>query len=246
MKKSVALLFVLLLLLPSLAAADVIVEPENSFFRAHRSDCRLTEGRTYIANGPEGTLNLYTAPNGTVGRTLANGETFYCQWWYADNRGVTWGYCEQQELWAPLGYTLIRYDHLAFAADHQGEIVAGDGRFLPEGTGSGFLYEYPGAPEPYPISDLDGLIPNQLYVDEQGRTWGFVSYHFGWRNKWVCMDDPANGGLSGEGMAPLPSGFEPPASLSRVTNRGLIAGIVAAVALFTLLVVLIVFTKRKR
>ena len=65
MKKAIALLFVLLLLVPALAFADVIVEPDNSFYRTHRSECQRQTGRTYLANGPDGTLDLYTAPTGT-------------------------------------------------------------------------------------------------------------------------------------------------------------------------------------
>ena len=45
MKRILALLFALLLLVPSLAFADVIIEPENSFYRTHQKDCEHSSGR---------------------------------------------------------------------------------------------------------------------------------------------------------------------------------------------------------
>ena len=44
MKKILALLFALLLLMPSLAFGDVIVEPDNSFYRTHQQECQLADG----------------------------------------------------------------------------------------------------------------------------------------------------------------------------------------------------------
>ena len=88
MKRILALAFALLLLLPSLAFADVIVEPDNGFYRTHQKECQHREGRTYLADGPDGSLNLYTAPGGTVAETLQNGAAFYCQWTYTDKQGT--------------------------------------------------------------------------------------------------------------------------------------------------------------
>ena len=103
MKRILALAFALLLLLPSLAFADVIVEPDNGFYRTHQKECHHREGRTYLADGPDGSLNLYTAPGGTVSETLQNGAAFYCQWTYTDKQGIVWGFSERHGAWAPLG-----------------------------------------------------------------------------------------------------------------------------------------------
>ena len=31
---------------------------------------------------------------------------------------------------------------------------------------------------------------SRIFVDEAGRTWGFVSYMYGRLNAWFCLDDP--------------------------------------------------------
>lgn len=244
MKKVLALLFALLLLVPSLAFGDVIVEPENSFYRTHQQECRHREGRTYLADGPDGVLSLYTAPNGTVAETLKNGAAFYCQWTYTDKQGVVWGFSEQHGAWAPLGHTLAQYDYIAFREEHANKIAAPEKQTAIEYP-TVYLYDYPGAPNPLEMGDLD-LTAEQLYTDEQGRQWGYVSYIYGIRNKWFCLDDPSNGQLTGEKKAAVPSGYDVPGELPAVSNRGVIAAVTGGVALVTLTVVLILFRRKKK
>ena len=244
MKRILALVFALVLLLPSLAFADVIVEPDNSFYRTHKEECQHREGRTYLAKGPDGSLNLYTAPGGTVAETLQNGAAFYCQWTYTDKQGFVWGFSERHGAWAPLGYTMVQYDHIAFRKEHADKITAPTNTMTIE-CKSVYLYEYPGAPNPLQMGNLD-LMAEQLYTDEQGRQWGYVSYIYGIRNKWFCLDDPASDQLSGEKKADVPSGYEAPEMLPAASNRGVIAAVVGGVALVTLAVVLLVFRRRKR
>ena len=244
MKKVLALLFTLLLLVPSLAFGDVIVEPDNSFYRTHQQECQHREGRTFLANGPEGSLNLYTAPNGTVAETLKNGAAFYCQWTYTDKQDAVWGFSERHGAWAPLGYTLIEYDYLAFREEHASEIKAPSGSTSVQYQ-TVYLYRYPGAPNPLEMGNLD-LTAEQLYTDEQGRQWGYVSYIYGIRNKWFCLDDPANSQLTGEAKAAVPSGYKAPEKLPTVSNRGVIAAVVGGVALVTLVIVLILFRRKKK
>lgn len=244
MKKALVLLFSLLLLLPSLAFADVIVEPENSFYRTHQSECQRREGRTYLANGPDGALPLYTAPGGTVAITVNNGAAFYCQWTYTDKEGVVWGFSERHEAWAPLGYTLVQYDHLAFEAEHRGEIIANaNGESVQ--YESVCLYEYPGAVDPIELVLVE-LYAEQLYTDEQGLQWGFVSYIYGIRNKWFCLDDPANDQLTGEQKAPVSSGFTAPEKLPAATRTEIVATVVGAVSAIALVAVLVLFRRKKK
>ena len=244
MKKALSLVFAFLLLLPTLAAADVIVEPENSFYRTHRDECRRMAGRTFLANGPDGVLNVYTAPGGTVSKTLKNGTAFYCQWIYTDKQEIVWGFSERHEAWAPLGYTMVQYDHIAFETDHQNEIVTEASQTLPL-LSTVFLYEYPGAPNPIRLDSVD-LTAQKLYTDEQGRQWGYVSYIYGIRNKWFCLDDPQNGDLGQEGKAPIPSGYAVPETLPSASTTGVILGVVGGVSLVTLGTVLVLFRRKKR
>ena len=244
MKRILALLFALLLLLPSLTLGDVIVEPENGFYRNHQSECKRIAGRTYLANGPEGTLDLYTAPNGTVSTTLKNGAAFYCQWVYTDKQGAVWGFSERHEAWAPLGYAQVQYDHIAFEQEHRDQIVPGTDQ-----TGikydSVYLYDYPGATYPILLDEVE-LYAEQTYTDPQGRRWGFVSYIYGIRDKWFCLDDPGNGELAAETRSAAPSGYDPPASLPTGSQTGVVIGVVAGVVAGTLVAVLVLFRRKKR
>lgn len=54
-----ALLAAAMLLLPCMALADVILEPEDSFYKRHSDQCTYQAGRTYIAEG-EGGSARYT------------------------------------------------------------------------------------------------------------------------------------------------------------------------------------------
>ena len=244
MKRSLALILALLLLLPSLAFADVIVEPSNSFYRTHQKDCQRRTGRTYLANGPDGTLNAYTAPNGTVSDTLRNGDAFYCQWTYTDKQGAVWGFSERHEAWVPLGYTLVQYDTIAFEEEHKAQIESGTDR-NPIEYETVYLYPYPGASNPYPLDSV-GLVAEKVYIDDQGRRWGFVSYIYGIRDRWFCMDDQANGELTGGPQAPALSGFTAPEKLPTGSKTAVLAGVVGSVALITLAVVLVLFRKRRK
>ena len=230
MKKILALLFALLLLLPSLAAADAIVEPENSFYRTHQDECQHMSVRIYIIDGPDGSLGLYTAPGGT------------------DKEGNVWGFSEAYDGWVPMWYTLVQYDYIAFEAEHRDAITDNTERLAVDGD-SAYLYPYPGGPYPFEFGDIQGTVPTRCYTDEQGRLWGFIPYIYGLRNYWVCLSEPGSDALTDpEEKAPVPSGFEAPApeELPAASGTGVIIAAVAGVALVTLAVVLILFRKRRK
>ena len=67
------------------------------------------------------------------------------------------------------------------------------------------FYEYPGAPEVKQAWETGGqweVLDNltgksdensyisQIFVDEEGRTWGYVNYMYGRLNAWFCLDEP--------------------------------------------------------
>ena len=63
------------------------------------------------------------------------------------------------------------------------------------------LYPYPGAPESkddgesaWALDELTGQAGDSyiqsIFVDEDGRTWGYVGYLYGRINGWFCLDDP--------------------------------------------------------
>ena len=246
MKRWYIALFILLLLLPSLVLADVIVEPDNTFFWKHQGECTHTDGRTYLANGPDGTLPLYTAPGSSAAKTIPNGEALYCEWIYTDQVGTVWGFSMRHELWAPLGYTLVQYDHVAFREQYGDKFMPNDDRLTIPGGQPIAMYAYPGAPDPFLVDMGDGLTPEELYVDAQGKTWGSVGYYYGIRNTWVCLDDPSNENLQTEAKEPVPAGFSAPKSLPSGSRIGLIACLVGGVVLITAAAILILFRRKKR
>ena len=54
-----ALLAAAMLLLPCMALADVILEPEDSFYKRYSDQCTYQAGRTYIAEGEGGSAPVY-------------------------------------------------------------------------------------------------------------------------------------------------------------------------------------------
>lgn len=245
MKKVLVLMFALLLLLPTLTMADAIVEPVNSFYRTHQDECQHMEGRIYLVNGPDGSLDLYTAPGGTVSMTLENGTGFYCQWMYTDQDGSVWGFSVSFDAWVPMGYTLVQYDHIAFEAEHRDDITDNKEKIAVESEPA-FLYPYPGGPYPFELGDIRGTVPSQCYTDGQGRLWGFIPYIYGLRNYWVCLSEPGNKALTEAEKDPVPSGFEIPKELPSTSKTGVIAYAVGGVALATLIVILVLFRRKKR
>lgn len=243
MKRWFFIILAILLLVPSIAFADVIIEPENGFFRKHREECSHIGGRTYLADGPDGSLTLYTSPGSAGAKDIPNGEAFYCEWIYTDKEGTVWGFSQRHELWVPLGLTLVQYDDAAFRAEFRNKIVPNDGRSV-EGRPLA-MYAYPGAPDPFLLDMGEGLTPEELYVDEQEFTWGSVGYYYGVRNKWICLDDPSNEKLQGEAKAPVPSGYTAPRSLPSGSGIGLILYIVGGIAVITAVTVLVLFRRKK-
>ena len=244
MKRILALLFAALLLLPLLTYADVIVEPDNGFYRNHQDECRCQEGRTYLADGPDGKLDLYTAPNGIVAYTVSNGAALYCQWIYTDKQEIVWGFSEREQAWFPLGHTKVQYDHISFEVEHMDEIET-PAEFVEQEYETVYLYEYPGAPDPIHLEQV-GLTAEKMFTDGEGRQWGFVSYIYGIRSRWFCLDEPGNGQLSVAKKEAVPSGYTAPEKLPTASKTGVIAAAVGGVALVTLLVVLLLFRRKKQ
>ena len=81
MKKITNVIVILLLaalLLPMSARADVIYEPNDSFYSNHWEECEYV-CRTYTANGPNGEVTLYQSPVSAmmVAGSVANGNEVY-------------------------------------------------------------------------------------------------------------------------------------------------------------------------
>ena len=73
-RKLTALLTALMLLalMVTPAFADLIIEPNNSFYERHRDEC-VYHDRGYIANGEKGYVTVLTAPD-SVGDVYTNSK----------------------------------------------------------------------------------------------------------------------------------------------------------------------------
>lgn len=198
---SLVLMVTTLLALCTPARADVLWEPENDFYKKHADQCDYI-GRQFYANGDEGFITLWDAPEGTrVVQQFRNGYTLWLYYQYEDWAcAVVWG--DEGEIvgWAPMEDFVLKYDYLSFAEEYADEIHPYDGQF--EGCDGNVeeivFYDYPGAPTPKDVWEAEEVLDqltdtgyiDSTFIDEEGRTWGYVAYLFGSRNLWFCLDEP--------------------------------------------------------
>lgn len=213
-KRLISLLFaaaaMLSLAIP--AAADLIWEPEDAFYERHRDEC-VYENRVYELAGYDGSVTLWSAPNGTVLEELPNGGQGTVQFrWSGDS--VEWGYLYnvledwQEGGWVPMDDLALVYDSRQFLEDHASEIVEGDP--APADFDFAVCYSYPGGPVSGNLREHKEYAPfsktfTTLYTDENGLRWGYVGYYMGRRDSWVCLDDPRNEHLDAAIVTPEPS-----------------------------------------
>lgn len=263
MKKFVTLLLAAtaLLSLAAPAKADVLWEPMgNAFYDKHWNDC-VHDGRNYYANGQDGFVTLWNAPDGHgVEGQFENGAVLYVYWIYED-----WGYVyTSPEGWVPLADLQLIYDQISFEEDHADRITPYNGEFADYAGGAKTVnfYEYPGAEEiqeTFVLSDklwlLDTLTGTayeescieSVFVDESGLTWGFVPYMdniYGRINAWFCLEQP-----DGENF-PTREGNAPdliPARTPVLPAVGYVPYLlVGAVVLVTAGLLLVFFRKKKK
>jgi len=193
----------ILLLLPAVAAADVLIEPwDDDFYNSHRDEC-IYEGRSYYANGADGFVSFRAAP-GSARETLniENGEALFVQFTYA-YRGEYWGVVEVYESgrpvsgWAPMEQLALVYDARSFAADYGAEFYdyTGDYGAITE-LSEVILWTWPGSGEIHSHIDpsyfAESFFVDHAYTDAEGRVWGYIGYWMGRRDAWVCLDAPTD------------------------------------------------------
>lgn len=176
--------------------ADVIWEPEDSFYEKHASQCTYVN-RCFAADGPDGIVIFYESPESAkVVDTWENGYQAYISYTYKDGSGILWGIYEKgsgQTGWVPMEYMKVVYDHISFQEDYGSEIMEQRGVLEEKYKGEAIqIWEYPGAKEPVtePVN-MQGLPEySSVYTDEKGYRWGYVGYYYGLRNIWICIDQP--------------------------------------------------------
>ncbi len=171
--------------------ADVIFEPEDSFYQAHAADCEYVE-RQFTANGPEGKVIVYESPESPkVVDTWENGHKADISHTYEDRDGILWG-VGRNGGWMPMEYMEVVYDNISFMEEHAAEIQGQSG-VLDGKVGEAFYFwKYPGSEVAYKAS-IEENPPSyeQVYTDSQGRQWAYVVYYYGDKDVWICIDQPA-------------------------------------------------------
>ncbi len=179
------------------ARADVIWEPQDSFYEEHSSECNYVN-RLYTADGPDGVVIVYESPESDKAvATWENGKAVWISYTYEDERGVLWGISEAEENgWMPMDYMKLVYDSISFEEDYSDQIEAQSGELEEQYRNDTiYLWKYP-ASEQYSMVDLQSLgaeyMPQYdgLYTDETGHQWGKIGYFYGMRSMWVCLDAP--------------------------------------------------------
>lgn len=175
--------------------ADVIWEPQDSFYEKHAAECDYVN-RQYSANGPDGVVILYESPESDkVVATWENGYKVRISHTYEDERRILWGInMGDQTGWMPMEYMKVIYDSTSFWQDYGGQIVSEYGvleeQFRDEDV---YFWRYPGA-ETFDIVSLKDWeeLPqySSVYADEAGHRWGYIGYYYGYRDVWVCIDAP--------------------------------------------------------
>lgn len=192
MKRLTTLFLILCLLLPlSVAAADLVWEPNDDFYDQHRDACEPV----YETQRAAQEIAVWQDPEtDTVLWTLDEGDEVYVYQSYKDSRRIVWGLIEKEEYgrtgWIPLGLTIVPYSQRQFMEDNRTRVKTyGD---TPPACENACFYTYPNSGE-YVIRSVGSSTSYDFYyVDKDGRAWArydppsYDSY------TWVCADDPAN------------------------------------------------------
>lgn len=193
--------------------ADVIWEPyENDFYKEHYEECTYV-GVDYTANGSEGYVTVYQAPDSSKEIALVlNGETLFVSFSWQDKKGNDWGAVEIRpentaesrrdvnteisQGWVRMSEMAKKYNEKDFRSEHEHEFEEYQGEldnYVIEK--SIVIWPYPGADE-YKDEILfymsEGEVPGyqDLYTDPDGNRWTYVGYYYGSRQGWVCIDAP--------------------------------------------------------
>lgn len=189
-------------------SADLIWEPMDSFYEENRNACEYVN-RAFTTNGPDNMVIVYESPvSDKQIKKLDNGVKLYVSHVYTSPDGVAWGVYEEEGVtgWFPMDYMNVVYDGISFEEDFGEQIIAEEGQVdAAYKDGEIYYWSYPGCIEGNTMKMMGDQMPGytKVYVDEQGRKWGFMGYYYGLKRKWICLDAPTAdyGTLFPEGAA---------------------------------------------
>ena len=209
--KSLAMLLLGVLIFSVNVWAEDAWVPDDPFYTEHADAC-VPNGRTYQANGPNNQVILYESPaSAKVMNTLENGEVTPIDYTYTNEQGIEWGFCEVDGImgWLPMPYMVLMYDYISFEEDYADQIIEERKQMihmssnLPEDREMQMefmnssrqikFWKYPGSTERYIIKANESSTSSpeykKVFVDEEGRRWGFITYYSGEHlNRWICIN----------------------------------------------------------
>ncbi len=189
MKRIIILFFIISVLMHVPVYADVLIEPDDSFYKWHADEC-YSVNKYYTA---QNNTPVYHSPNSWFQFDEAEkGSTFFIEWIYTESNGDQWGLYEGHTIsyWVSMNDLIPLYSHDEFMTEHASEIIENEVTFYPEQTGWVILYEYPGSTWISDILDTDWIgegsfTVRTIYIDSDGNQWGYMPYymkHNGWFN----------------------------------------------------------------
>lgn len=265
-----ALFIIFALALSTGAFADIAYEPfGDDFYSEHYDECEHHD-HWYHINGTEGYVTVYSSPTGSAVLNIPNGKefrvgalwskgsdgkTWACIEYFPDTLENGWGECDSG--WVDMGALVPRYGSQEFMIEHEDELQHSLYNIFIEEGKEVIAYRYPGSgiiEYRFPFTeDIDNAISTEyLYTDTEGREWGYVGYHYGRVNAWICISDPYTELPAGaEYRAPelIPAADEATMASALKEASGLstqlVAGAVGVVVIAAAIIVYIVLKKRR-
>ncbi len=252
-----ALLMLTVLALP--VAADVIYEPQDSFYAEHHNECTYNGYRRYLTNSEAGYVYLYQNPKSKV--TVAsypNGETVSISWLYTAENGEVWGIIHDDSGWVKMSELSVIYDSESFLEDHKDECRPyTEGTFTIDASEENpvIIWAYPGGEkEDFTFTWPEFIQSVQMtYSDDAENVWGYIGYARGIRDVWVCLNAPHSETVGGYALEhnevelkaePTPP-EEIPVSEGNTTVFVIVGVLIAAVVIGTVVIIAVTFRKKK-
>lgn len=166
--------------------ADLIVCPEDDFFKEHEEECEYA-GQLYTAAGDAGFVYVFSSPvsNEIVGE-IPNGTDIWIDFTYETETGVLWGVQTPQKnlslgQWMNLTEFEITKTGEDFEREHQAALEPIEKTYtFGEQRGYLTLWAYPGSDQIHnQINSQDvepgAVIPmTRKYTDEAGQVWFYI------------------------------------------------------------------------
>lgn len=252
---TLACLMLTILTLP--AAADVIYEPEDNFYKTHSDECVYNNYRRYLTNGEDGYVYLYQSPvSDLTVKAYPNGETVNISYLYTSPEGEVWGILGDDSGWFDMSELSLIYDSQSFLEDNKDKCVPYDDSFASitaSNEAPVLRWTYPGGESNATLTS--GSITDfvQLtYIDDNGQVWGYINYMYGMRNFWVCLSDPHSETVGDYALSDheVELKHEPvaqediPVNKSNITT-GIVAGVLIVLVVIGTAVIIRVFFGKK-